>query len=264
MNIRRIYLGLILALVIGLFYEYTSGTRFDDLEKHSLYVESLKEENLIDIKSNRYVFLENDLLRLKFVVSNGALVEARLKQFPVENADDSVGVRVFGSDDERLFRYYFKSGFTGIAPSYVLEVVNDSKIVLVDDLNGLKKEISFLPSTYEVSVKDISAKGVQGRAYGAMYRTAGRSLDLKTNFASGGAMNNSSYEGVAFSTQADSYEKSRLKQLDAPISILSRSGWVAFIEKYFFAALIGSNDYVYNYFASPAENGLYNMGYRVE
>ena len=264
MNIRRIYLGLILALVIGLFYEYTSGTRFDDLEKHSLYVESLKEENLIDIKSNRYVFLENDLLRLKFVVSNGALVEARLKQFPVENADGSVGVRVFGSDDERLFRYYFKSGFTGIAPSYVLEVVNDSKIVLVDDLNGLKKEISFLPSTYEVSVKDISVKGVQGRAYGAMYRTAGRSLDLKTNFASGGAMNNSSYEGVAFSTQADSYEKSRLEQLDAPISILSRSGWVAFIEKYFFAALIGSNDYVYNYFASPAESGLYNMGYTVE
>ena len=143
MNIRRIYLGLILALVVGLFYEYTSGTRFDDLEKHSLYVESLKEENLIDIRSNRYVFLENDLLRLKFVVSNGALVEARLKQFPVENADGSVGVRVFGSDDERLFRYYFKSGFTGIAPSYVLEVVDDSKIVLVDDLNGLKKEISF-------------------------------------------------------------------------------------------------------------------------
>ena len=74
MNIRRIYLGLILALVIGLFYEYTSGTRFDDLEKHSLYVESLKEENLIDIKSNRYVFLENYLLRLIFVVSNGAVV----------------------------------------------------------------------------------------------------------------------------------------------------------------------------------------------
>ena len=72
MNIRSIYLGLILALVIGLFYEYTSGTRFDDLEKHSLYVENLKKENLIEIESNRYVFLENDLLRLKFVISSQA------------------------------------------------------------------------------------------------------------------------------------------------------------------------------------------------
>ena len=144
MNIRRIYLGLILALVIGLFYEYTSGTRFDDLEKHSLYVESLKEENLIDIKSNRYVFLENELLRLKFVVSNGALVEARLKQFPVENADGSVGVRVFGSDDERLFRYYFKSGFTGVVPNYKVYDHGADYVELVDETLGISKKITLI------------------------------------------------------------------------------------------------------------------------
>ncbi len=77
-------------------------------------------------------------------------------------------------------------------------------------------------------------------------------------------MNNSSYQGVAISSDQDPYETTRLRALDKPTSVLSRSGWISFIQKYFFAALIGSNEYVYNYFTSPAESGVYRMGYTVE
>ena len=109
-----------------------------------------------------------------------------------------------------------------------------------------------------------SLNGLSGKAYASLYRTGGRSLDLKTNMADGGFMNSSSYEGVAISTQNDAYETTRLRSLDEPISELSRSGWIAFIEKYFFAALLGSEGVIYNYIAQPANAGIYSMGYTVE
>jgi YidC/Oxa1 family membrane protein insertase len=77
-------------------------------------------------------------------------------------------------------------------------------------------------------------------------------------------MNNSSYQGVAFSTDQDPYETTRLRNIDESVSYLSRSGWVSFIQKYFFAALIGSEDSIYNFFAHPADSGVYRMGYTVE
>jgi YidC/Oxa1 family membrane protein insertase len=38
----------------------------------------------------------------------------------------------------------------------------------------------------------------------------------------------------------------------------------SFIQKYFFAAVIGSDDFVYNYFAQKGDAGIYSMGYTVE
>ena len=36
------------------------------------------------------------------------------------------------------------------------------------------------------------------------------------------------------------------------------------LSKYFFAALIGSDEYIYNYYVLPKESGVYRMGYTVE
>ena len=77
-------------------------------------------------------------------------------------------------------------------------------------------------------------------------------------------MNNSSYEGVAISTELDPYSTSRLRSVDEPLEVLSKSGWVAFVQKYFFAAIIGSDEYIYNYYVLPKESGFYRMGYTVE
>ena len=77
-------------------------------------------------------------------------------------------------------------------------------------------------------------------------------------------MNNSSYEGVAISSERDPYNTSRLSRVDEPIEVLSRSGWIAFVQKYFFAAFIGSDEYIYNYYVLPKESGIYRMGYTVE
>ena len=97
-----------------------------------------------------------------------------------------------------------------------------------------------------------------------MYRSEGRALDLKRGALEGGMMNNSSYEGVAISTELDPYSTSRLSSVDKPLEVLSKSGWVAFVQKYFFAAIIGSDEYIYNYYVLPKESGFYRMGYTVE
>ena len=55
-------------------------------------------------------------------------------------------------------------------------------------------------------------------------------------------MNNGSYLGVAVSTDKEPYETIKLNQVDdmGGYEALSRSGWIAFVQKYFFAALLGT------------------------
>ena len=265
MNIRKVYLGLIAVLSMALFYEWTSAARADSVVAH---LEMAKSENLNARVSDDglYVYLENELLKLKIAIQTGAVVESRLKEYGVENVEGSMGVRVFGTSETEtgIFKYYLKTGFTGKSIKYVLSDYGDGFVTLKSEDGDLTKEFGFLPNTYEVVVKDSSNKGVSGKPFASLYRTRGESLDLKTAWIEGGIMNSGSYRGVAISSDQDPYMSSRLRGIDEPISILSRSGWVSFIQKYFFAALIGSDDYIYNYFAQPADSGIYRMGYTVE
>ena len=263
MNIRRIYLAVIVVLSASLFYQWTAESKADAQAKH---LEVAISESLVDVVTadGNYVYLENNLLKLKIVVNSGAIVEARLKEYGVENIPGSLGVRVFGSEENGFFKYYFKSGFTSEATNYKLLNYGQGSVTLYDESLGVKKEIGFLPDTYEIQIKDTAENGSSGKAFASLYRTEGRSLDLKTEITQGGMMNNSSYQAVAFSTSDDPYETQRLSGLDEKISFLSRGGWVSFIQKYFFAVVIGSNDFVYNYFAQPGDAGIYSMGYTVE
>ena len=264
MNIRRIYLAVIVILSASLFYQWNDEGKVAAQAKH---MEIAKSESFINAvtEDGDYVYLENGLLRLKIAINSGAIVETRLKEYGVENIPGSLGVRVFGSDEKNgFFKYYFKSGFTSEITNYKLLDYGQGSVTLYDESLGIKKEISFLPETYEVQVTDSALNGSSGKAFASLYRTDGMSLDLKTEMTQGGMMNRSSYQAVAFSTSDDPYETQRLRGLDERISFLSRGGWVSFIQKYFFAAVIGSNDYVYNYFAQPGDAGLYSMGYTVE
>ena len=263
MNLRKVYLGVIVVLSMALFYEWNSeNQKLSEIEQ--LRVADMEAATSQVTDGGSFVYLENDELRIKISTSTGSVVESRLKKYGVENIEGSPGVRVFGSSNTSPFRYYLKTGFTGKAPNYVLHSYNNNSVVLKTEDGDLTKEFTFLPETYELLITDTSSLGSSGKAFAALYRTEGRSLDLKTSLLQGGMMNNSSYQGVAFSTDQDPYETTRLRGIDESISYLSRSGWVSFIQKYFFAALIGSEDNIYNFFAHPADSGVYRMGYTVE
>ena len=161
MNIRKVYLSLIAILSVALFYEWTSDSRAESVVDH---LEAAKVENLKPQVSDDglYVYLENDLLKLKIAIQTGSIVESRLKEYGVENVEGSMGVRVFGSSETGSFKYYLKTGFTGQPSTYVLNNYGDSFVILKSKDGDLTKEFSFLPNTYEVLVKDSSDNGVDG------------------------------------------------------------------------------------------------------
>jgi YidC/Oxa1 family membrane protein insertase len=250
---------------MALFYEWNSeNQKLSEIEQLRVADADIEASASQVTSGGDFVYLENDYLRIKISTSTGSIVESRLKKYGVENIEGSPGVRVFGASNTGTFRYYLKTGFTGKATNYVLHSYNSDSVVLKTEDGDLTKEFTFLPETYELLITDSSSFGSSGKAFAALYRTEGRSLDLKSSLLQGGMMNNSSYQGVAFSTDQDPYDTTRLRNLDESISYLSRSGWVSFIQKYFFAALIGSEDSVYNFFAHPADSGVYRMGYTVE
>ena len=259
MNIRNFYIVGIVLLSLGLLYEWSSEKRDASIQKQldlALEEASGNKDGVVSIQSDELV--------LKIAVNTGAIIETRLKEYPVENIQGSLGFRVFGRSLDSSFNYYFKSGFTGVSPNFVISSMGDDYVVLVDEKLKITKTVSFLSSPYEVSIYDKSNTGVDGKSFAGLYRTEGRSLDLKTDALSGGMMNNSSFEGVAISTESDPYETTRLRSVDEPIEVLSRSGWVAFIQKYFFAAILGSDEHIYNYYVLPKESGFFRMGYTVE
>ena len=89
------------------------------------------------------------------------------------------------------------------------------------------------------------------------YRTDGRALDARDNF-----FENSSYTGVAFNTPDEPYANTRLRSIDERVEYFQRGGWVAFIQKYFMAAIITPSDRVQTLIALPPSSGsdTYVMG----
>ena len=259
MNIRSVYWALLIGLSLTLLFQWTSEKREESVSEHLLSAQT----SSLSV-SDGLVSIENNELYVVVSVATGNIVETRLKEYPVENVEGSLGYRVFGESNDTAFNYYFKSGFTNTFPLYAVKDLGSDYVLLADEKLGLVKKISFSDSRYELSIVDESLVGVGGKVFASLYRTDGKALDLKRGALEGGMMNNSSYEGVAISSERDPYDTYRLSRIDEKKEVLTRSGWIAFVQKYFFAALIGSDEYIYNYQVFPQDSGIYRMGYTVE
>ena len=259
MNIRGVYWVLLISLSLTLLFQWASEKREESVNEHLLSAQT----SSLSVNDG-LVSIENNELYVVVSVATGNIVETRLKKYPVENVEGSLGYRVFGESSDTAFNYYFKSGFTNTFPLYAVKDLGSDYVLLADEKLGLVKKISFSDSPYELSVVDESLVGVGGKVFASLYRTDGKALDLKRGALDGGMMNNSSYEGVAISSEKDPYDTYRLSRIDEKKEILTRSGWIAFVQKYFFAALIGSDEYIYNYQVFPKDSGIYRMGYTVE
>ena len=259
MNIRSVYWALLIGLSLTLLFQWTSEKREESVSEHLLSAQT----SSLSVNDG-LVSIENNELYVVVSVATGNIVETRLKKYPVENVEGSLGYRVFGESNDTAFNYYFKSGFTNTFPLYAVKDLGSDYVLLADEKLGLVKKISFSDSRYELSIVDESLVGVGGKVFASLYRTDGKALDLKRGALDGGMMNNSSYEGVAISSERDPYDTYRLSRIDEKKEVLTRSGWIAFVQKYFFAALIGSDEYIYNYQVFPQDSGIYRMGYTVE
>lgn len=261
-NFRFLYLFFVALFGYLLFYSYTSEQNISIAETK----EVVSTNYLSNFNADQVHVLENSVLELVIDLVTGNILSSRLKDYPVVPGSDG-GVRIFGSgldsDDEQM-RFYMSSGFAdlqsaGISEGFVFSVEESSKEKIVLRSGGLVKTI-LLSDGYEVYIKDSLDSSVVLKPYAQMLRTTGRGFDLDNMFIS-----RSSYVGVAFNISDDPYVSYRFRNIDN-ISFDERGGWVASVQKYFLAALIGSDDHLYRYFAREPSVGsdIYSFGYIVE
>ena len=261
-NLRYLYLLFVALFGYLLFYSYTSEQNISN----KVDQEKVSTNYLSNFNESQIYILENSVLEIVVDTVSGNILSSRLKDYPVVPGADG-GVRILGSgldSDGEEMRFYMSSGFADLASagfvdrsSFTVEEASNEKLVLKSD--GFLKTIT-MSDGYDVYVRDSLESSAILKPYAQLLRTEGRGFDLDDMFIS-----RSSYVGVAFNTKDDPYVSYRFRNIDN-VSFDERGGWVASVQKYFLAALVGSQDNLYRYFAREPSNGsdIYSFGYIVE
>ena len=240
MNFRYLYIALVLAFAYMLFLSWGQDSERKKELVEASYIERIEVDAVNPPEESAgLVEIQNEKIVLKISPSSGKVWEARLKEHTYLKNDSSLGVRLFGFNDQG-FRFYLGSGFAGNDSSYKIAKVYADSIELISLDGSISKKISLKENDYEFFVEDRfvgEAKGNDLTPYIAMYRTDGKALDARTGF-----FENSSYTGVAFNTPDDPYANFRLRSVDEKKEYLQRGGWLAFIQKYFMAAILTPSD----------------------
>ena len=261
MNWRYIYIGSVVVLSYVLFLSWNAEKEIKQEFAEASFIEQNKSEELLPSgETVGFVQIQNEKLDVLISPSSGKIWEARLKEHTYLNNKESQGVRVFGFDPLSGFKFYLNSGFVSEGDGFDVVEVTPSSISLVSLDGKISKSISLKEGDYELMIKDSWVGEVPADVptpYVAMYRTDGRALDARDNF-----FENSSYTGVAFNTPDEPYANTRLRSIDERVEYFQRGGWVAFIQKYFMAAIITPSDRVQTLIALPPSSGsdTYVMG----
>jgi len=261
MNWRYIYIGSVVALSYVLFLSWNAEKEIKQEFAEASSIEQNKSKGLLPKgETIGLVQIQNEKLEVLVSPSSGKIWQARLKEHTYLNNKESQGVRVFGFDNPSGFKFYLNSGFGLGGESFDVVEETFSSISLVSLDGKISKTISLKDNDYELVINDRWVGEVPAdipAPYVAMYRTDGRALDARDGF-----FENSSYTGVAFNTPDEPYANTRLRNIDERVEYFQRGGWVAFVQKYFMAAIITPSDRVQTLIALPPPNGkdTYVMG----
>ena len=261
MNWRYIYIGSVVVLSYVLFLSWNAEKEIKQEFAEASFIEQNKSEELLPSgETAGFIQIQNEKLDVLVSPSSGKIWQARLKEYTYLNNDESQGVRLFGFDLLSGFKFYLNSGFVSEGEAFDVEQITPSSVRLVSLDGKISKTISLKEDDYELLIEDRWVGEVPADVptpYIAMYRTEGRALDARDNF-----FENSSYTGVAFNTPDEPYANTRLRSIDERVEYFQRGGWVAFIQKYFMAAIITPYDRVQTLTALPPSNSsdTYVMG----
>ena len=261
MSWRYFYIGSIVAFSYVLFLSWNAEKEIkQEFVEASLIKQNQNEKILPQGETLGFIEIQNSKLVVQISPSSGKIWQARLKEHTYLNNNNSQGVRLFGFDLLSGFKFYLNSGFVEEVKNFeVLEVGPDTaKLISID--GRISKTISLKENDYELFIEDRWVGEIPAdipTPYIAMYRTDGKPLDARDNF-----FENSSYTGVAFNTPAEPYANTRLRSIGDGVEYFQRGGWVAFIQKYFMAAILTPSDRVQTLTALSPSNGsdTYVMG----
>ena len=260
MNLRYLWIGSVIVLLYALLMSWNQDSARKKELGEAAFIEQIDVSQETPLQENSSLLvIENEKLVVKISPVSGKVWEARLKEHTYLNNDDSLGVRVFGFDNLTGFRFYLSSGFVGEGGSFKVVNISPSSVELLSEDGQVSKKISLKENDYELFVTDTWVGGSlvdNPDPYVAMYRVDSKPLDSR-----GGFFENSSYTGVAFNTPADPYVNSRLRSIDETQEFFQRGGWIAFIQKYFMAAILTPPDREQTLSVIPPANetGVYVM-----
>jgi YidC/Oxa1 family membrane protein insertase len=261
MNWRYFYIGSVVALSYVLFLSWNAEQEIKQEFAEASAIEQDQGEKILPLdETEQFIEIQNDKLVVQVSPTSGKIWQARLKEHTFLNNDDSLGVRLFGFDGETGFKFYLNSGFVSKNVSFEVVEVSPAEIELRSLDGNISKTISLNENDYELNINDrwvgVMPADVPS-PYVAMYRTKGKPLDARDGF-----FENSSYTGVAFNTPEEPYASMRLRNIDERVEYFQRGGWVAFIQKYFMAAILTPPDRVQALIALPPSGGsdTYVMG----
>ena len=261
MSWRYFYIGSVVALSYVLFLSWNAEKEIkQEFAEASIIEQNQIEEALPPGETLGFIEIQNSKLTVQVSPSSGKVWQARLKEHTYLNNDDSQGVRLFGFDPLSGFKFYLNSGFVEESKSFKVLETGLGVVKLISLDGKTTKTISLKANDYELLIEDRWIGEIPSDVptpYVAMYRTDGKPLDARDNF-----FENSSYVGVALNTPAEPYASTRLRGVGDGIEYFQRGGWVAFIQKYFMAAILTPADRVQTLTVLPPSSGsdTYVMG----
>ena len=126
-NPRTIFASLSLVLVLGLIYEWNSGSKSTKLERSVLVQNSAG--------ASGYEKISNGSLDIYIDINDGSIKEAYL--YEKERGDGLVKTRLMSDDD--LLKFYFKtsiSGFRNDGPFKIKDKTSSSLVLVGSDPNN--------------------------------------------------------------------------------------------------------------------------------
>ena len=217
-NPRIIFASLSLILVLGLIYEWNSGSKSTKLERSVLVQNSAG--------ASGYEKISNGSLDVYIDIADGSIKEAYL--YEKERGDGLVKTRLMSDDD--LLKFYFKtsiSGFRNDEPFKVKDKTSDSLVLVGSDPNNNTLEKAFYfegPNIVKVddSLGLVSSSFGNISAFKTFYRNKNKSIDYGVSF---------SRDHLAYSTSDDVFNDEQIT------SIRNREdytgNWIGYSQKHF-------------------------------
>ena len=248
-NPRTVFASLSLLFVLGLVYEWSSGSKSIKLKQ------SVLVQNSAGLSG--YEKISNSNLDVYVDTADGSIKEAFL--YEKDRGDGLIKTRLMSDDD--LLKFYFKtsiSGFRNADPFKIKSKGPNSLVLEGADLNGNTLEKAFYFDGPNVVVIDdrlslVSSSFGNISAFKTFYRNKNKSIDYGVSF---------SRDHLAYSTSDDVFNDEQIT------SVKSREdytgNWIGYSQKHFVVAVFDKNNQQKISLYPQDENGVYRFGFSEE
>jgi len=214
--------------------------------------------NVVSGMKEKLITLESDVLRIKINPQGGDIVSAELLGYPLTQNNPNQPIQILKNNNTRT--YIAMSGLVGegmpestkpralyssSSVSYVMQDNDDSiqatlkwindKGVEVSKVFSLTRGIYLVNVNYQIDNR--TSQSFTARFFAQLKR------DQVIEKKKGGGLGIRAYQGAAYSTKEQRYERYDFDDMnDANLSVTTKGGWVAYLQHYFISAWVPNQE----------------------